>query len=158
MAEQGLLAVEDALLDRPQDEGAQPLRAAIGAEEEIEQKAQLGRIVDRSARSDPLEQHALGVFGQLAVAALAPIEEVGQRLDVEFGPGRIVAPALAIEVKQKLGLLAADRAVLVDGAAQPQDVIGRDAAARPNLGFERGQRLRPATTHILALQFTRRGS
>jgi hypothetical protein len=145
--------VQDAALDRAQHERAEALGAGARAEDQVEQQAQLGRIVELSARPDPLEQHPLGVLGEAALGALAPIEEVAQRLDVQLGPGGVLAPALPVEMEQELRLVAPDRAVAIDRAAQLEDVIGPDPAGPPDLGLERGESLWPPTLHGAILLF-----
>ena len=77
-------------------ESHQPCRTVAGAEDEIQEQPQLGRIRDHAVGSNLSQEHVRrGLVDRLITAAIE--EELEQRLPVELGPGASSVRHLAVQ-------------------------------------------------------------
>ena len=88
---------------------------------------------DAALGAEPIGKPA-GVFSDHVALGLGLVDDiVGDRLDEEAGPCRVLHRAGGIEREQRLGIRVGTVILVQERPAQPQDVTVLDAAARPDL-------------------------
>ncbi len=109
-------------------------RRPAGLVENVDDEIEVRLAGNGAAGGDAIEE-ALGFLGRhVALGLDLEHEMVGQRVDVELGPGWVLALAGLVEGEESLGLVGRNEGVVVEGAFQPQHVDVVDAAPLQHLG------------------------
>jgi hypothetical protein len=132
------VAIDDGPLDLIEREAHVALRGPARLVEHVEDQGKFGHGFDLAIPGDARDQPT-GVLGGDIALGLGLLDDViGDRLDKAVGPGWILHRAGVVHGQDGLGLLRRDAAVVVEVAAQPQDVGILDAAARHDFRHRNG--------------------